>query len=91
MKEIVTRKIIADRIRDLLEKNVSISDFGEEMFRYLAFDDEFEFESGYEPKIKKVLDEFSEMHDVGKKNPGYEPEVPSQERLKEILNDLERE
>lgn len=88
MKKIITRKYLYDRISDLIEKKVSASDFGEEMFSYFAFDDIYKYEPGYEELIQMVLDEFTEMHDLGKKDIGYTPSVPSLDKLnklKEIL------
>ncbi len=84
MKKIITRKEIISRIDGLIENKVSISDFGEEMIRYLTFDDKYEFEQGYEDIIEKVLDEFMEMHDADKGDVGYTPYVPTRERLIQI-------
>ncbi len=91
MKKIITRELIANKIESLLRNQISIQKFGEEMFHYLAFDDEYEFEAGQEELIKNVLDEFSEMHDFDKEHAGYDPLIPSSERLQELKKSLEDE
>lgn len=34
--------------------------------------------------IKNILNEFSEMHDYGKKDVGYQPSIPSEAKLMEL-------
>jgi hypothetical protein len=54
----------------------------EEMFDYLAFDDElYDYEKGYEALMKGVLEEFMDMHDLEKGNVGYIPHMPDKKRL----------
>ncbi len=89
MKKLITRALIKECIDSLLNGNISYQTFGEEMFQYLAFDDEYEFESGYEDLIKEILGEFTEMHDIGKKNVGYIPQFPSIEGFNELKKRLE--
>lgn len=89
MKELITRQFIASRIDALLNKKVTTRDFGEEMFAYLAFDDIYHFEQGYETLIEQVLEEFDQMHDADKGGVGYQPSVPSRERLLLLKNKLE--
>jgi hypothetical protein len=58
------------------------------MLQYLAFDDRYEMEQGYEDIIEQVLEEFMEMHDAEKGEVGYVPYIPSRQRFiqfKEIL------
>lgn len=47
-KQLITRKFIIGRIDNLLEGEMSVPDFGDEMIQYLACDDKYELESGYE-------------------------------------------
>lgn len=90
MKRTITRKIISGEISKLLNNEISITSFGDEMFEYLAFDDIYAYETGHEELIEKVLDEFMEMHDAEKPNPGYKPTVPSKERLIELRDLLDK-
>jgi len=83
-RQVITRKFIIDRIDDLLQGRVSIPQFGDEMIGYLCFDDQYMLEAGYEELLKEVLGEFMDMHDVGQGNVGYEPYVPSDQRLIQI-------
>jgi hypothetical protein len=88
-KKILTRRHRAARINDLLQKKVSARRFGEEMFDYIAFEDElYAYEKGYESMIKEVLDEFTDMHDLDKGNVGYIPHVPNEERLEYLEKKL---
>ena len=89
MKITITRKLISNQISKLLNNEISVKEFGEEMFHYLAFDEEYEFEKGYETLIKDVLENFTEMHDYGGKNPGYAPDIPLKDKLLELKKQLE--
>jgi len=88
MKEAITRQLIVERIEALLEGKVSSRDFGEEMFNYFAFDENYEFEKGQESLIKEVLGKFTEMHDVDKKDCGYQPYMPSRDEFIELKQKL---
>ena len=57
------------------------------MFCYLS-DDNYEYEEGYESLIEEVLSEFMDMHDFKKKNAGYEPYIPTKEKLLELKEKL---
>lgn len=90
MKISITRKLISTQISKLINKEISTKDFGEEMFDYLAFDDKYDYEKGFKELIISILEEFSEMHDAGKEHSGYEPHIPSKERLLEIIQSLNK-
>jgi len=90
MKKMITRKLISTQISKLLNKEISVSDFGEEMFQYLAFDEDYDYEEGYKELIMDVLDNFTQMHDAGKENPGYKPDIPSNEKLIELRDLLNK-
>jgi len=81
MKKIITRELLSNQISKLLDDKLSVVEFGDEMFNYLAFDDEYSFEKGYESLIEQVLEHFSEMHDYGKQHVGYVPSIPSRNEL----------
>ena len=90
---IITRDFLASRIDSLLNGDIPIPIFGKEMVAYLAFRDRFVLEPDYENLLKEVLSEFMDMHDVDQGNVGYQPYVPSHERLcqlKEMLLASER-
>lgn len=89
MKKIITRKLISQQITKLINKDISVKDFGEEMFQYLAFDDKYQLEANFEELIKEVLWRFSEMHDAEKSNPGYIPDIPTTKELTEIKKSLD--
>lgn len=90
MQKTVTRKEICDRIEALLNKKISLSEFGEEMFDYLAsVGDKYMFEPGYEQEIDEALREFIDLHDANKKNLTYKPYIPSREQFLKIKKSLE--
>ncbi len=93
-KKVITRKLIASRINDLLKEKINRRTFGEEMLNYLTYSDEddiqkYELEKSHEKLIKEVLTVFMDMHDLDKGDVGYKPYSPSIEELKrfrDILN-----
>ncbi len=87
--KIITRQFIISRIDSLLQGEVSVPAFGEEMVAYLAFNDKYKFEPGFEDLLEEVIGEFMDMHDAGKGNVGYEPYIPSHERLIQIKAQLQ--
>lgn len=92
MPQLITRKFIAEQIDNLLLNNISVRDFGEQMFGYLALaNEEYKYEEGYEELIEEILTEFMEMHDADKGDVGYEPYIPSKEKLIQIKERLLKE
>jgi|GEM_PF-632077 hypothetical protein len=90
-KEVITRKLISAEISRLLNDEISITYFGDEMVEYFSLEnDSYVYEAGHENLIRDVLEEFLEMHDAEKPNPGYMPTVPSRERLMELRALLDR-
>jgi hypothetical protein len=89
-KQVITRKFIIGRIDSLLQGEVTIREFGDEMIGYLAFGDKYSLEAGQKKLLEEVLNEFIDMHDVGRENVGYEPYVPSREKLIQIKEMLQR-
>ena len=88
-KTIITRNFLIGRIKLLLEEKLSVSGFGEEMIWYLSIDDKYELEKGYEEIIENRLKEFMDMHDAGKEYVGYQPYIPSRQKLIETIKILE--
>lgn len=83
----VTRKLIADRIDDVLSERIGLRDFGNEMFFHLAnANDKYEYEKGYVELIQDVLKEFMDLHDAEKGDVGYIVEIPSKDRFVELKN-----
>jgi hypothetical protein len=88
-REDISRKLIASRIDDLLNKKVSVAEFGSEMIEYMVFrDDKYVYEPGYEPLIEEILANFMDMHDADMKEPGYKLYIPTAEQLIEFRNRL---
>ena len=60
------------------------------MIVYLVLDDQYVFEENHEKLIDQVLCEFMDMHDADKGNVGYEPYIPPQQRMLEIIDQLKK-
>lgn len=89
--QVITRKLISQKIDMILRGNLSLQQFGEEMFHYLAVvGEKYKFEEGYEKVIEQTLLEFIDLHDVGKKGTSYALYVPSRVELIRIKNRLIR-
>jgi len=69
---------------------VSIPAFGHEIVAFIAFEDEYAIDKKHEGLLLEVLGEFMDMHDVGQGDVGYEPYVPSRERIIELREKLKR-
>ncbi len=85
---VVTPQLVIERIDNLLQGKVSITEFGHEIIGFLAFEDEYELERGHKELLAEVLAEFMDMHDFGQEDLGYEPHIPSRERLIELREKL---
>ncbi len=88
--QIVTPQFLIERIDSFLQEKVSTTEFGHEIIGYLAFEDQYILEKDHEQLLVEVLSEFMDLHDVGQENIGYEPYIPSYERIIELKGKLKK-
>lgn len=85
-RKVVTRRMLINKIDKLLKGKLSYKEFGDIVCKYETYD----YEHGYEDLIDDILIEFIDLHDLGKKNLGFKPYVPSKRKIKEFMSLLSK-